>query len=98
MVRCRGTFEPIVVAIDEDYDTLLADFSLIFGRLLSPTGQSLRLEKMKVVWEEGWKKSWQSYDSEYGCRKWHSEVRAGNLVAMLRLMKKQGDRSYVEVD
>lgn len=96
MVRCRGTFEPIIVAIDEDYDTLFHDLDRIFGQLFS-IEKSLRLSEMRVMWEEGWKKSWSSYDSDYADRKWHSDVKAGNLMATLRLMKEQGDRSYVDV-
>ena len=96
MVRCHGTFEPIVVAIDEDYDILLADFDGIFSYIFSRE-KSLRLNKMKVVWEKGWKESWNSYGSNYVDRQWHSTVKPGNLTAMLRLLKSQSDRSYIEI-
>lgn len=97
MVRCRGTFEPVVVAIGEDYDTLLDDFDYIFRQIL-PSPRPLGLKKMKVVWENGWMKSWMSIDSSYVDRKWHSAVNTGNITAMLRLLKSQNGMSYIEID
>ena len=47
MVHCRGgTFEPVVIAIDEDYDTLLDDFDYIFRQII-PSSRSLGLKEMK---------------------------------------------------
>ena len=84
------------MAVDEEYDALLDDFDYIFRQII-PSEKSLRLEKMKVVWEDGWKERWSSYDSSYVDRQWHSVVQPRNLVAMLRLMKGQSDRSYLEI-
>ena len=97
MVRSGSTFEPIVIAIDEDYDTLLDDFDYIFRQIFS-SSRSLGLKKMKVVWENGWKKAWNSIGSHEVDRKWHSTVEASNITAMLRLLKSQSGMSYIEID
>ncbi len=97
MVRCRGTFEPVVIAIGEDYDTLLDDFDYIFRQIV-PSSKSLGLKKMTVVWENGWKENWNSVGSDYVDREWHSAVTTGNITAMLRLLKSQSGMNYIKID
>ena len=97
LVRCRETFAPIVVAIDDDYDTLLNDFDYIFCQILRRMDRPLKLHSMRVVWENGWKESWSSVGSDKFNREWHSTVKADNLLAMLRLLKSKNDMSYIEV-
>ena len=53
MVKCHGSFEAVVVAIDEDYDRLLDDLGGLFGR--NARGKKSAALTMKIVWENGWK-------------------------------------------
>ncbi len=94
MVHCRSTFEPVLVAIDEDYDELLRDLDSVFGQIVG-NGKSLGLSKMKVVWERGWKKNWWSEDRSE--KEFQSTVTTGNMTAILRLLKAQSDMSYIEI-
>lgn len=99
MVRCRGKFEPIVIGIDEDYDTLLAEFDYIFSQMFG-SSRSLELNRMTVVWEKGWKESCYSIGSREIDREWHSTVRTGSITAMLRLLKAEsggGGMSYIDI-
>ncbi|CAD6594140.1 MAG: hypothetical protein ASARMPREDX12_008302 [Alectoria sarmentosa] len=97
MVRYGSTFEPVVIAIDEDYDTLLDDFNYIFRQIFH-SSRSLGLKKMKVVWENGWKERWNSIGSRELDRKWDSTVETSNITAMLRLLKSQSGMSYIKID
>ncbi|KAF6241749.1 hypothetical protein HO173_000461 [Letharia columbiana] len=92
MVLYQGSLEPVVLAIDEDYDTLLQDFHHIF---VNPKikermkRENTRMGLMEIVW---WKKwgggALPPYDSLVTC---------GNIIAMLRHLKSKNGMDYISI-
>ena len=48
MIRYHGTTQPIVLAIDEEYETLFDDFEDIFDNSV------MRVQEMSVIWGKDW--------------------------------------------
>lgn len=92
MVFYQGTLEPVVLAIGEDYDTLLQDFHHIFANQKikeKMKRENTRMGLMEIVW---WKK-WGGgalplYDSLVTC---------GNTIAMLRHLKSKNGMDYISI-
>ena len=98
MVRCRGgTCHPVVLAIDEDYEALLNDFNQMFVEPTSPFVPKPLVKKcmtqMKVVWG---KAGAQDYWVEQ--HTWGFNMKSGNIIAMLRLLKSRNGLDYIAVD
>lgn len=82
-----GTRKPIVLAIDEDYDTLLRDLQGIFPK----SG----LTSMKASWED----CRGGADAPRPLAYLHdSQVDEENITAMLRLLKPMNGMGYICVD
>ena len=78
--------EPVVLAIDEDYEMLLHDFQTIF---IGP-GRN-RLIQMRAIRETAdGKGALSHYD-------WKAIMNTGNITAMLRLLKSRNGKDYIEV-
>ena len=96
LIWCRDSWEPIVLAIDEDYDTLFDDFHTIFGEpreiaAMSKKPVQRRLTRMRITWGKvGAQGSWPDHHPG-------SYVKADNLVAMLRLLKSRNGNDYIMV-
>ncbi len=71
VVSGNGSFEPVVIAIDENYDDLFHDIQHTLDRPHT---------KMEVHWEKNWGK-WMKDDGQT------SEVNNSNIGAILRLLK-----------
>ncbi|CAD6582975.1 MAG: hypothetical protein ASARMPRED_001118 [Alectoria sarmentosa] len=84
MIFC-GFFEPVVLAIDEDHDTLLSDLQRIFN---------VRTREMRVVWGDGWGGGSMGRDLAM----MGSVVQPGNITAMLRLLKSKNGADYIHVN
>lgn len=72
--------ELLVVAIDEDYKTLLNDVQKAFSRSL--LNSNTRIKELRV--------SWGQRDFESG-----TSLDSGNIIAMLRLMKSRGGQDVI---
>lgn len=97
MVHCGTTSEPVVLAIDEDYETLFDDFQRIFveppvtenaNKQKKPTGR--RMTQMKVAWGRAEKE----FVIDPG---WGSTMKTGNITAMLRLLKSRNGKDYIRI-
>lgn len=78
--------EPVVLAIDEDYETLLHDFPTMF---LGPGRQ--RSIQMRAIWETADGKGALSHYY------WTAIMNTGNITAMLRLLKSRNGKDYIDV-
>lgn len=97
MVHCGITSEPVVLAIDEDYETLFDDFHRIFVEpQVTESGSKPnkrtegRMTKMKVVWGRAEKE----FVIDPG---WGSVMKTGNITAMLRLLKSRNGKDYIRM-
>lgn len=95
MVHCGTTSEPVVLAIDEDYEKLFDDFHRIFGKPRVTESASKpkrstdgRETQMKVVWGRAEKE----FVIDPG---WGSVMKTGNITAMLRLLKSRNGKDYI---
>ena len=75
-------WKPVVLAIDEDYDTLLSDLGSIFVA-------DSKLTRMKVCWEapRGQSSSWPQ----------EADMNKETIPAMLRLLKSLNGKNHIEV-
>lgn len=76
--------EPVVLAIDEDYETLMHDFQTMF---LGPG--RYRLIEMRPIWETA---DGKGPLSRYY---WTASMNTGNIIAMLRLLKSRNGKDYI---
>ena len=98
MVRSRGsTCHPVVLAIDEDYETLRNDF---FQMLVEPTSPFVPnplvkkcMTQMEVVWG---KAGAQDYWVEQHI--WGFTLKSSNITAMLQLKKSRNGSDNIAVD
>lgn len=97
MVHCGTTSEPVVLAIDEDYQTLFKDIYRIFydpqgnesaSKPKRPTEE--RKTEMRVVWGRAEKE----FAIDPG---WGFIITKGNITAMLRLLKSRNGRDYIRI-
>ncbi len=92
MVLCHGTFEPVVLGIDEEYGKLMDDFH----RMLADPSASKKpmgrwITSMKVVWE----RSWGGQDLQLA--RGGTLVTGNNITAMLHLLKSRNGNDYIEL-
>ena len=98
MVRCCGSIcHFVVLAIDEDYETLRNDFNQMSVEPTSPFVPKPLVKKcmtqIKVVWgTAGAQDYWVEQHT------WGSDMKSGNIIAMLRLMKSRNGMDCIAVD
>ncbi len=80
LIMCNNMKEPLVVAIDEDFNTLLGDVQRMF--CISLIYSTTRIKELKIglgTWEFGGNPS----------------LNSGNIVAMLRLLKSRNGKDML---
>ena len=86
MVKYGSISEAVVLAIDEDYETLFDDIHTI---LLGSGRRSMT--RMRAFWgTPGGKADWWGYE-------WQAVMNTGNITAMLRLLKSRNGVDYIQV-
>ena len=100
MVQYRNSWGPVVIAIDEDYDTLLDDFHHMFvePKMTETANMPKRpmnraMPSMTVQWEKGYLDAWVLSN-----RQKSSVVHTGNIIALLRLLKSQSGMNFITID
>ena len=95
MVFCCGTREPVVLAIDEHYDSLLHDIQHIFVKAGTAENEKViknakKMTHMTVSWGIGGTTGKPYHDPSF-------EVNRNNITAMLRLLKSRNGVDFLEV-